>query len=323
MKTILFPILGCFLIVHGALAHGQFKQHEPNWSQAAALEAADRVESSLALARLFALSSEGRTEDVLQELEAIEARSSWPLPAREYVLHAFAVGLGDLPSWPGGKQVTDHLMAYSARTLVPDEHHPTRGVPLFKNGGEAWIAAYLAAGLPERRGFAEALKSADANTLIEIGAASLAALDQEPALAVLAARAGLVLGDSVLLGQALARGDGDGMAQVLREASTSFDENEQESLLLHAIENAKPEQASLAMAIIAPKLLKYPDVATLMFATMEHRELGAAAALVLSGSKDPDIQLQLADLAKRNKGLASQRAALALSDESRNDGGEQ
>jgi hypothetical protein len=349
MKTILFPILGCFLIVHGALAHAQFKQHEPNWSQAAALEAADRAESRLALARLFALSSEGRTEDVLQELEAIEARSSWPLPAREYVLHAFAVGLGDLPSWPGGKQVTDHLMAYSARTLVPDEHHPTRGVPLFniraaatgtamewrrqaawieaqkmfQNGGEAWIAAYLAAGLPERRGFAEALKSADANTLIEIGAASLAALDQEPALAVLAARAGLVLGDSVLLGQALARGDGDGMAQVLREASTSFDENEQESLLLHAIENAKPEQASLAMAIIAPKLLKYPDVATLMFATMEHRELGAAAALVLSGSKDPDIQLQLADLAKRNKGLASQRAALALSDETRNAGGEQ
>ena len=60
-----------------------------------------------------------------------------------------------------------------------------------------------------------------------------------------------------------------------------------------------------------------------MFATMENRELGATAALVLSGSKDPDIQLQLADLAKRNKGLASQRAALALSDETRSTRGEQ
>ena len=349
MKTVLLTILGSFLLLFGANAKAASVRLEPNWSLASALEAADHDGGQQALARLFALARQGRSNEIIEELETIEAMAEWPLPAREQVLHTFAVSLGDLPSWPGSERVTDHLMAYSARTLVPDEHHPSRGVPLFniraaasgtamewrrhaarveaqkmfKNGGEAWIEAYQAAGLPERRGYAEALESADANTLMEIGAASLAALDQEPGLAVLAARAGLLLGDSVLLRQALARGDGDGMAQVLREASKSFGENERESLLLHAVENAKPEQASLAMAILAPKLLKYPDVAALMFETMEHRELGAAAALVLSGSKDPDIQLQLADLAKRNKGLASQRAALALSDESRNAGGEQ
>ena len=281
MKTALLLILSSFLLLFGAGAKAEFEWLEPNWSLAAALEATDHEGSEQALARLFALARAGRSADIIAELEAIEAQTDWPLPAREHVLHTFAVGLGDLPSWPDSQQVTDHLMAYRIQTLVPDEHHPSRGVPLFniraaargtamewrrqaawiaaqkmfQNGGEAWITAYLAAGLPERRGFAEALELADANTLMDIGAASLAALDQEPALSVLAARAGLVLGDSALLGQALTRGDGDGMAQVLREASKSFDENERESLLLHAVENAKPEQASLAMAILAPKLL--------------------------------------------------------------------
>ena len=349
MKSILITIVGSFLLVFGASAKTESEWLEPSWSLASALEAANHAESRQALARLFDLSREGKSEEIIKELETIEAMSEWPLPAREQVLHTFAVGLGDLPSWPGSEQVTDHLMGYDMQTLVPDEHHPGRGVPLFNiraaargtamewrrhaawveaqkmfhNGGEAWIESYLTAGLPERRGFAEALESADENMLMEIGAASLAALDQEPELAVLAARAGLVLGDSVLFGKAIANGDGDGIAPLLREASKSFDENERTSLLLHSVKNAKPEQAGLAMAILAPKLLKYPDVAALMFATMEHRELGAAATLVLSGSKDPDIQLQLADLAKRNKGLASQRAALALSDESRNAGGEQ
>ena len=341
MKTILFPILGCFLMLYGVSAQTQFKRHEPNWSRAAALEAASHAGSRQALTRLFELAREGRSADVLQEMEAVEAEADWPLPAREYVLHAFAVGLGDLPSWQDSNRVIDHLMAYSIGTWVPGEHYPGHGVPLFniraaasgtamewrrqaawieaqtmfQKGGEAWIDAYLLAGLPERRGYAEALKSADKSTLQEIGSASLAALDREPALSSLAARAGLQLGDPVLLSQAVARGDSDGMAEVLREASKAFDENEAESILRYAVENAKPEMAALVMAVFAPKLIKYPDISALMISTLESRELGVAAALVLSRSSDPSIQLQLTELANRSQGLASRRAAMALSDE--------
>ena len=109
--------------------------------------------------------------------------------------------------------------------------------------------------------------------------------------------------------------DGSGMPELLRAASKTFDQSETESILRYTISNAKPETAALAIAILAPELMEHPDVSALMIDTLGHKELGAAAALALSKTNDPNVQKQLSGLANRKNGLASQRAEIALSDE--------
>jgi hypothetical protein len=49
-----------------------------------------------------------------------------------------------------------------------------------------------------------------------------------------------------------------------------------------------------------------------LFNALENRELGAGAALVLSASSDPQVQLRLDDIARKQEGLAGQRASLAI-----------
>jgi hypothetical protein len=104
---------------------------EPNWSLAMARSAAGSIEVQTALKPLFQLAREGKDELLLQELANIEKRSDWPLPAREYVLHRFASGLGDLQAWTVGPGVLEYLESYQAQTLVPHGDHARAGVPLF------------------------------------------------------------------------------------------------------------------------------------------------------------------------------------------------
>jgi hypothetical protein len=46
---------------------------------------------------LFERARAGRDDELLQRLQRIAGNESWPQPARERILHAFALGLGDLP----------------------------------------------------------------------------------------------------------------------------------------------------------------------------------------------------------------------------------
>jgi hypothetical protein len=83
--------------------------------------------------------------------------------------------------------------------------------------------------------------------------------------------------------------------------------------LEYSLQSGSETKAALAIAQLAPTLLDEPAVRKMLFSTLADRNLGAAAAMVLGASPDPGIQAQLSEIASNKKGLARQRAALAIS----------
>jgi hypothetical protein len=338
IKPISILLLHFLLIQAGSLLAAQALFPEPNWTRQQALEATARIDTTAELKTLFQLAREMRNEELLQELQAMKARQSLPDPARDQLLYSFALGLGDLPAWSVNHEVVDFMLSYEAQTLVPHEDRESVGVALFNiraatagslnqwqrysawsearqlllHGSEPWLSGYLDAGFSQRQGFLDALESAPESRLEEIGAMALQGISGESSLTQVATRAGILLGDSVLFQQAVARGGGAELAASLRSAAGSFDEAEIESILKYSMVHARPEIASLAMAELAPKVLEQPPVTQMLFKTLEHRELGATAAMLLSSSKQPAVRQQLAELAAGPQSIASRRASLAL-----------
>jgi len=339
----------CLTLLSWLPVQAQFSMPEPNWTRSQALEAVRQIDANSALKPLFRLARESRDNELLRELINIENNSDWPVPAREYVLHAFALGLGDMPAWTAGAKVLAYLEDFEPRTLVPHEDHAAAGVPLFNvrvaaagsvnewrrysawkeaqqhfpQGGETWIEAFLAAGSVQRRGFGDALTSAAAPQLREIGKLALTGIAREPSLTIIAARTGILLADREMLQQSIIDGRGPGVMAALREAHRAFDEGETEAILRYSMEHARPETASLAMAELGPSLLKHPDVAVLMIETLGNPDLGATAAMLLSASANPFIREQLVEMAKGRQGLASRRAALAVDENGLGEAGHQ
>ena len=339
MIKLISILLAHFLLLQaGSLLAAQALFPEPSWTRQQALEATARTDTTVELKALFQLAREKRNEELLQELLAISAKESLPDPARDQLLHSFALGLGDLPAWSVNREVIDFLLSYETQTLVPHEDRRSVGVALFNiraatagsvnqwqrdraglearqllsQGGEQWLSAYLDAGSNQRKGFLDALGSAPESQLEAIGEMALQGIPGDSSLTQVATRAGIMLGDSVLFQKALASGDGAELAASLRSAARSFDEVEIESILKYSMVHARPEIASLAMAELAPEVLDQPPVTQMLFRTLEHRELGATAAMLLSSSKQPAVRQQLAELAAGPQSVASRRASLAL-----------
>ena len=340
IKPISILLLNFLLIQAAELSAAQASFPEPNWTRQQALEAAARIDTAGELKALFKLARESRNEELLQDLIFIGAAESLSEPARDRLLHSFALGLGDLPAWSVNREVIDFLLSYETQTLVPHDDRGSVGVAMFNiraaaagsvnqwqrdtawsearqlllQGSAPWLSAYLDAGSSQRKGFLDALESASQSRLEEIGALALQGIPGESSLTQVATRTGILLGDSVLFQQAVASGGGAELAASLRSAAGSFDEAEIESILKFSMAHAQPEIASLAMAELAPGILDQPPVTQMLFNTLGHRELGATAAMLLSSSKKPAVRQQLADLAAGPKSMASRRAALALSD---------
>jgi hypothetical protein len=303
-----------------------------------ARSAANSIDVETALKPLFELAREGKDQKLLQRLMEIEKNSDWPVPAREQVLQAFAAGLGDLQPWTVGPNVIEYLVNYPPQTLVPHDDHDHFGVPLysirsaasgsanqwrrevagtrakslFDQDGRSWLDAYLTATPVQRRGFEDALGSAEREHLLELGRLSLQAVSQDPSLAVVAAQSGLLLTDPVLFQKAIVTGRVPGLAEALRTASKTFSDAENLAVLEYSIKRAPLGNAALAIAVLAPARLDQQEMADLMFRTLDRRKLGSAAALVLSRSTDPEIHDRLSRAADRNGTLASKRAALAI-----------
>jgi len=312
---------------------------QPNWSRPMAFEAAGTVDSQSALKTLFRLAREGKDEPLLQALASISQREDWPLPAREHVIHAFASGLGDLPPRRDITATLDYLLGYESLTLVPHEEHATAGVPLFniraatvgslgewerrsaeevslnrlQQGSEAWLDGWADAGKARRKGYIDSLQFATSGQLSELGAAAISRVPNNPPVAEIAARAGLLLADLQLFSHAVSAGSGAWIAPAFRQASKIFGDNENLLLLQYSMELAPEGTAALAMAELAPARLDQHDVAELMFRSLDHPKLGSAAALVLSRSSEPWVRARLERVAAGEDGkLASQRAGLAL-----------
>lgn len=328
-------------------ARAETRFPEPNWTLSQARHAAAQVDTIAAVRPLFDLARAGQDQDLQRALVALAERADWPEPARERVLHTFALGLADLPPGMVSRDVMEWLLSYQPRTLVPHDDHPLVGVPLYgigtaaagarhawerqaavseadrllQRGVDAWLDAWLSASPARQRGFMDALDGADADQLRALAGQALERLPAEPALTAVAARAGVRLSDPAIVQQAVAAGGGPGLAPALRSAARSFDEIERADLLVHAIREAPAVNASLAIAELAPGLLHQPGVTELLFVRIGDQALGPAAALALAKSKSPSVQERLEELAGSGTGLQALRAAIAVETARQNAGG--
>lgn len=326
---------------------------EPNWTEKQALQAAGEIDLATELAPLFERARAGDDADLRGRLEAIAANQRWPLPARERLLHAFALGLGELPPGAAGPESIGYLLGYRPQTLVPHEDHAAAGVPLFNIpaaasgsmnlwrrqiaydtsqamlaqraptwSAETWVAAWLEHDPASRRGFLDALDRAPEARLREVAALVRRELPQRPALTPVAVWLAAMLPAPDLLGDALILGTGPELATALRLAAATLNETERARLLRRLVAEAPPGNASLAIAELAPGLLHEPSVAGLLFDRLGDPALGASAALTLAYSRQPAVREQLAELARRDNDAPSRRAAAALATAQRADDGD-
>ena len=339
LPVALFAAVLALLAAHSLWA--QVDLPEPNWSGPAAQAAAGQGDVSAQLAPLFDQARLGRDADLLDRLEAMAADERLTIPARERILFDFAQGLGELPPGAVGPQVFDYLQNYRPRTLVPHPDNDRVGTPLYNVGAaaagslnvwrrqsgfaagqtllaaqapdaaERFLTEFERTAEPGRLGLADALPLADPEQLAAIAAQSLAAVPERPELGPVAVRATLLLGDPEPLQRALVVADGPQLPDLLAEAGTRLEEPARIDLLFALLETATPATAALAVGTLAPGLLQRPEVADRLFQLLGDRELGSAAALVLSDSARPDLHDRLRELAAGDD-LAARRATLAL-----------
>ncbi len=318
--------------------YGQAVFPEPNWDRALALESVKSVRTDGALKELYQSARASDSGQVLKSLVAIEQNGNWPVPAREYTIWAFTRGLADMKFNIVGPQVLDYLSKYRSQTWVAHDDRSDIGIPLFnipvaatglrnswtrqqaavqaellfQYDPAAWISTYLEAGPAGRSGFADALDLASDETLLKLGHSALEQLNDQPSLTAVAGKAALMLGDPELLQHTITLGSGPDLHRILKAASLSLDAEEIKQILFHTLHLGSDNKAGLAIAQLAPVLLDDPEVCDRMFSTLDDRNLGTSAALVLGSSTNPEIRDRLKTLADAKDGLASRRASLAI-----------
>jgi hypothetical protein len=337
IATGLQAVAACLALLITPVAGAEVIPQQPNWTAEAAGRAVGRVDTLEELKPLFKLARDGRDQELLGKLQSLAADETWPLPAREKVLHDFALGLADLRVNAVGPDILSFLDNYRPATLIPHDEQARFGVPMytisaaaagisnawerqaatseaaefFNEPGDAWVPAFLAAGGAPQQGYADALTSVSPEALRRIATTALSYLPHEPALTAIAVRAALLLPDAQLLQDAIRSGSGPALGQALRSAEAALDESERAAVLRDAVRYAPAVNASLVLAELGPSLLHQPATADLLFALLGDPELGASAALILSRDRDPGMQERLAALRARDDGLASRRARLA------------
>jgi hypothetical protein len=328
-----------FCLFSSQILSGQPMMPEPNWDRGMALQTVRETDAQPILKPLFQMARSGSNAKLLRTLSVIAQDPEIPAPARDYLVFNFALGLSDLDVNAVSPEVLQYLSAYQAHTLVAHEEHPGFAVPLFnvpaaaagvrnrwdrqqasaraesllQEPAERWIASYLAASPAGRRGFVDALEFASPEDLGRLGWSALPQLEENPGLTLVAARAGLDSGDFELLRQAISRGGGPDLSGILRASSRKLSAAESTELLAHSLQLGSDSKAALAIAHLAPAHLDQAAVRETLFSTLADRNLGAAAALVLGASADPEIQTRLRDIASKKDSPARQRAELAIS----------
>jgi hypothetical protein len=285
---------------------------EPNWDRALAAQAA-AVDIGGELADLLALARIGDDAAVLAALRSAAQRPDWPMPARERLLRDFALGLADLRPHAVGPAVVAYLRGWKAQTLVPLDDHPEAGVPLFNVAAAAqgtvnawqrqlgagaaagfgaaesaaWMNAYLAAEPATRSGYIDALETASTASLGALAAEVAVKLAARPELTPLLARLGARLGEPDLLTTVIRAGRGPGVAAALRTA-LDLAATERMALLREALEQAPPEHAALAIAILGPGLARQDEAGDWLRDALERPELAGTSALALLAAGDAD-----------------------------------
>lgn len=262
----------CLLLSQPAVAADPEK---PSWTTESALAAIDDAASRDVLDRLYRLAREGRGPELLAQVERIATGHDRPDPERDRILYSLAASLGDLGQGTVGPEVLEYLATTRANTLVPHEEHPGMGVPLYN------IRAAATGALAQWRRNANPLQPSS------------------------------MINTDRLISE-LKSTDHDVTPERLRQARVELAPMEIESIIAAVPVMPDHRVASLVLAELAPGAVARPAVSNLLFELLEHRELGATAALALGRGGDRNTLAQLADLAARNDGLASRRASLAI-----------
>ncbi|MGH8034937.1 MAG: hypothetical protein ACREO9_06920, partial [Lysobacterales bacterium] len=179
------------------------------------------------------------------------------------------------------------------------------------SAADQWLEAYLSGSAAERRGFLNALQFASPLQLRQLGQSAQSHVAERAELVAVAGRAALALHDRATLEQILQSGHGPALANILRDSTERLQPLDQALLLLHAIENAPAENASLAIALLAPGLQNNTAVTDSLFDLLEDSALGASAALALSRYSNAGVQQRLRKLAGGDS-PESKRVRLAI-----------
>ena len=332
------PLVVLFFLAQPLHLPGQASMPEPNWDRAQALQAIDKTDTQARLKPLFQLARTGSSAELLDALSAIELDFAMAAPAKDYLVFSFTLGLSDLDADAVDSEVLEFLSHYKTRTLVEHDDHPGMALPLFNvraaaagvqnrwgrqkaaaraealllGPADEWVLFYLAADPTGRRGFDDALGFATPDQLRVLGQAALSQLDEHPELTQVTARTAMETGNTELLQQAITKGGGPDLSRILEAASRKLSIDDRIELLSHSMEQGSDTKAALAIAHLAPSLLDEPLVREMLFSTLADRKLGAASALVLGASTDPEIETRLSKIASAKSGLEGQRAALAI-----------
>lgn len=318
----------------------QTKLPEPNWDERLALQTAQVSDSESRLENLFSLLRHDDVAGLEARLDALIRNEDLSAPARDYILHRFTVGLADFESIDPA--LVDRLRAVKPAVRVPHPESAEFGVPLYDISGaaegvyhlslrrqaqsearqalgaspQAWLDAYLLAAPPQRAGFVDALDDASEDELLGVLPAASVRLPGAPDLTPVVGKAALLLGASATIGEAVRFGRGDALPRILEAAARTLPQSERLALLRLAVLEAPPANAALAIAQLYPDLAVTPEASPeatdLLFDTLDHAELGAAAAMALAQSGGVEARARLQQLSDDGAGLAAARARTAL-----------
>ena len=279
MKYPAVSLSALLLLVTIATAAASDDLPGPNWNRAAAVDISETTASRETLALFYRLAREGRSDELLLEVRAVAAGTALPDPARDRVLHALALALGDFEPGVVRPDVLEYLGGVRARTRVPHEEHPGMGVPLYN------IRAAAAGSLAEWERVEQAARAPDPADPFTDTATFILSLDDA---------------------------SGSALTRRIRQARDAFDPLEIESIVMSAADMPDSATASLVLAELSPAVLDSPAVQDRLLELLGNRDLGATAALVLARSGDPLILDRLAELAAEDGRLASRRASMAI-----------
>ena len=311
----------------------------PNETRERAMESVRQADTGPALAHLLELARQGQEQVLLEQLRRHEAIGEWSPPARDALLHAFAVTLGDLHAGTVGPAVFEFLDSVEPLTRVPHFDHPQVGVPLYNiraaaagsrnrwmydeartrsarmlSQGEtpAWLETFRAQPRTGRQGMVDSLADVNPDQSLAIGKAAIAGIEDDPALTAVVIRSAFLAQDFTLFKSAVLNGSGPDLAPALGAFSTAFTAQEAVVLARESIAVAPPATSALVLAQLAHQLATDSQMVELLFETLSHHELGAAAAMTLARHPDPVVRERLQNLAQSDNGVAAGRAALAI-----------
>lgn len=338
-----WPILFVLLFIASSpSALAQSRVLPVEWDRAGAIAAVESVDIDPVVAELTNLPDLADAELTISRLDKLEAREDWPMPAREAAMYRFTRSLSALPADSVEPGILDHLKHYTSKTMVAHEDHAASLVPLFNIRGavagveHTWmwrefaytaqaaladdpatfVAAYPGIGNSlesniRRRAYADVLSNAPFHDVKAVQDVVLATLEENPGLGSLLSTTVGITASPAAIERLLVSGAGPGVSLSLREAGGRLPIRDLRSLLMFAVEQAPPVNASLAIAAWAVQLRGDPVTRDLMLGTLSNDALGASAALALGKWTDIQSIRALQEIAAGDD-AAARRAQMAL-----------